>query len=68
MLGWLYFQYIDNDPLDATVEEGQKHSNKGIVNSDLDREVYKDYHSQIALINKNKYTLVEYFDQTDYFN
>lgn len=66
-IGWLYFQYIDNDPLDETVEEGQKHSNKGIVNSDLDREVYKDYHSQIGLINRNKYALVEHFDGIEYF-
>ena len=66
-IGWLYFQYIDNDPTDETVEEGQKYSNKGIVNSDLDREVYKDYHSQIAQINKNKYALVEHFDGVKYF-
>lgn len=66
-IGWLYFQYIDNDPTDETVENGQRYSNKGIVNSDLDREVYKDYHSQIALINNNKYSLIEYFDGVEYF-
>ena len=66
-VGWLYFQYIDNDPTDDTVERGQKNSNKGIVNSDLDREVYKDYHSQIGLINKNAYSLIEYFDGADIF-
>ena len=66
-IGWLYFQYIDNGPTDETVEEGQKYSNKGIVNSDLDRTVYKAYHEQIAAINKNKYSLVEYFDGIDYF-
>lgn len=66
-VGWLYFQYIDNDPTDTTIEKGQSNSNKGIVNSDLDREVYKAYHSQISLINKNKYSLVEHFDGIDYF-
>ena len=66
-IGWLYFQYIDNDPTDETIEKGQKNSNKGIVNSDHDREIYDDFHSQIALINKNKYSLVEYFDKVDYF-
>ena len=66
-IGWLYFQYIDNDPTDENVERGQKNSNKGIVNSDHDREIYKDYHSQIALINNNKYSLIEYFDGSDIF-
>lgn len=66
-IGWLYFQYIDNDPTDETVEEGQKYSNKGIVNSDLDRVIYKDYHSQIGLINNNKYALIEHFDKAEYF-
>ena len=61
-IGWLYFQYIDNDPTDETVENGQKYSNKGIVNSDHDRTVYKAYNDQIASINKNKYALIEYFD------
>ena len=66
-VGWLYFQYIDNDPLDTTIERGQSNSNKGIVNSDHDREVYKAYHDQIALINQNKYELIEHFDKIDYF-
>ena len=66
-VGWLYFQYIDNDPTDESIERGQSHSNKGIVNSDLDREIYKDYHSQIATINLNKYALIEHFDGIDYF-
>ena len=66
-VGWLYFQYIDNDPTDESVERGQQNSNKGIVNSDHDREIYDDCHSQMALINKNKYSLIEYFDKVDYF-
>ncbi len=66
-VGWLYFQYIDNDPTDETIETGQTNSNKGIVNSDLDREIYKDYHSQMALINNNSYALIEYFDGADIF-
>ena len=66
-IGWLYFQYIENDPTDETIERGQSNSNKGIVNSDHDREIYKAYHSQIGLINNNKYSLIEYFDGVDYF-
>ena len=66
-VGWLYFQYIDNDPTDESIEKGQSNSNKGIVDSNLDREVYKAYHSQIASINLNKYELIEHFDGVDYF-
>lgn len=66
-IGWLYFQYIDNDPTDETIEAGQKNSNKGIVDSDLDREIYKDCHSQMALINQNKYALIEHFDGVKLF-
>ena len=61
-IGWLYFQYIDNDPTHKPTEEGQKYANKGIVNSALDRTVYKAYTEQMASINKNKYALIEYFD------
>ena len=66
-IGWLYFQYIDNDPTDETIEAGQKNSNKGIVDSDHDREIYSAYTKQIAEINLNKYALIEYFDGVDYF-
>ena len=56
-IGWMYFQYIDNDPYVNTTA-----SNKGMVNCDLDTEVYNDFTEQMALVNQNVYSLIEYFD------
>ena len=56
-IGWMYFQYIDNDPyVNSTA------SNKGMVNCDLDTEVYKAFNDQMALVNQNVYSLIDYFD------
>ena len=56
-IGWMYFQYIDNDPnVNSTA------SNKGMVNCDHDTEVYDDMNKQIALVNENVYGLIEFFD------
>lgn len=56
-IGWMYFQYIDNDP-----NVNPDASNKGMVNCDHDTEVYDDMNKQIALVNKNVYELIEFFD------
>ena len=56
-IGWMFFQYIDNDP-----NVNPEASNKGMVNCDHDTEVYEDMNSQIALINENVYSLIEFFD------
>ena len=56
-IGWLYFQYIDNDPL-----ANPQASNKGMVNCDLDTEVYREFNEQVAELNKNVYSLIDYFD------
>lgn len=57
-IGWLYFQYIDNDPhVNPTA------SNKGMVNCDHDNEVYEEFNKQIALINENVYGLIKFFDK-----
>ena len=53
----MYFQYIDNDPyVNSTA------SNKGMVNCDQDTEVYKAFTDQMALVNQNVYSLIEFFD------
>ena len=56
-IGWMYFQYIDNDP-----HVNPDASNKGMVNCDHDTEVYNDMNKQIALVNENVYGLIEFFD------
>lgn len=62
-VGWMQFQFIDNDPL---VENGES-SNKGIVDGNNDFTAYSDFTDQLAMINKNAYALIEYFDGYEYF-
>lgn len=57
-IGWLYFQYIDNDP-----GVNPSASNKGMVNCDLDTEVYDAFNRQMALVNQNVYSLIDFFDE-----
>lgn len=66
-VGWLYFQYIDNNPLDADIHPAASNSNKGIVTSDHDTETYRDFTKQMAELNKNVYSLIEFFDGVEYF-
>ncbi len=56
-IGWMFFQYIDNDP-----HVNADASNKGMVNCNHNTEVYDDMNKQIALVNENVYGLVEFFD------
>ena len=62
-IGWMQFQFIDNDP---TTENGES-SNKGIVDSNNNFAAYSDFTDQLAMLNKNTYALIEYFDNYDYF-
>ncbi len=62
-IGWMQFQFIDNDPL---VENGES-SNKGIVDGNNDFTAYSDFTDQLAMLNKNTYALIEYFDGYQYF-
>lgn len=67
-IGWLYFQYIDNNPLDADIHPAASNSNKGIVTSDHDTEAYHDLTKYMAQLNKNVYSLIEFFDGESYFD
>ena len=67
-IGWLYFQYIDNNPLDAAIHPSASNSNKGIVTSDHDTEAYRALTDQMAQLNKNVYSLIEFFDGKNYFD
>lgn len=67
-IGWMQFQYVDNDPTDEAANSGaSQNSNKGLVDWKHDFEVYRDFTEQVALINKNVYSLIEYFDGVKYF-
>ena len=67
-IGWLYFQYIDNNPLDADIHPAACDSNKGIITSDHDTEAYHALTEQMAELNKNVYSLIEFFDGKSYFD
>ena len=67
-VGWMQFQFIDNDPTDPLGLPVASDTNKGVVDSNHDFTVYRDYAEQIAEINKNCYALIEYFDGEKYFS
>ena len=67
-VGWFQFQFIDNDPTDPKgAPAAAQSSNKGIVDWNQDFEIYSDFTEQLAMINKNSYALIEYFDGVSYF-
>ena len=66
-VGWFQFQFIDNDPTDLIGSPAAAQSaNKGIVDWNQDFEIYSDFTDQLAMINKNTYALIEYFDGVNY--
>ena len=68
-IGWMQFQYVDNDPTDQMANSGAaQNSNKGLVDWQHDFDVYSDFTKQVELINKNVYSLIEYFDGVNYFS
>ncbi len=60
-VGWNWFRYMDNDPTDATADESNNDSNKGLVNNYYD--YYKPLTSHMQALNRNRYNLIRYFDQ-----
>ena len=66
-VGWFQFQFIDNDPTDPLgAPAAAQSSNKGIVDWNQDFEIYSDFTEQLAMLHKNTYALIEYFDGVDY--
>ena len=60
VVGWHWFQYIDNDPAGNSTDISSRDSNKGIVSNT--HTEYTDLTEKMAEINKNAYNLIEYFD------
>lgn len=59
-VGWQWFTYQDNDPKNLNVDESNRDSNKGIVNS-----AFKPYDAllkEMKTINTNIYNLINYYD------
>jgi hypothetical protein len=60
-VGWHWFTYQDNDPLDLTTDPSNRDSNKGIVNSLF--VPYSPLMSNIKILNTHVYELINYLDK-----
>jgi hypothetical protein len=58
-VGWHWFKYRDNNPLDLSTDPSNRDSNKGIVNWQF--EPYAPLLQAMKEINTNAYRLIEYF-------
>ena len=74
VVGWHWFQYIDNDPDPAVIykevngvlvwkDQSSVDANKGIVSNT--HEPYTDLVNSMTEINKNVYKLIDHFDAKD---
>jgi hypothetical protein len=61
-VGWHWFQFLDNDPTDTTVDPSNRNSNKGIV--DITYSPYLELTKAMQALNRQVYALTEYFDQS----
>ena len=59
-VGWHWFKYRDNNPLDLSTDPSNRDSNKGIMNWQF--EPYLPLLKAMRQINVNVYRLIEYFD------
>lgn len=60
-VGWHWFTYQDNDPLDSNTDPSNRDSNKGIVNSMF--IPYAPLMENIKLLNTHTYELIKYLDK-----
>lgn len=60
-VGWHWFTYQDNDPLDLTTDASNRDSNKGIVNSRF--EPYLPLMENMKILNKHVFELIKYLDK-----
>lgn len=59
-VGWHWFRYQDNDPLDMKTDPSNRDSNKGVVNSNY--TPWTPLLKRMANVNMQVYPLIEYFD------
>lgn len=60
-VGWHWFTYQDNDPLDLTTDPSNRDSNKGIVNSLF--VPYSRLMENMRTLNTHVYELIKYLDK-----
>lgn len=59
-VGWHWFKYQDNDPLQKGAELSNIDANKGIV--DVNYDYYKPLMEKMKELNKQVYPLIDFFD------
>ena len=60
-VGWHWFTYQDNDPLNLKTDASNRDSNKGIVNSNY--QPYIPLMENISLLNTHVYELIKFLDK-----
>jgi hypothetical protein len=60
-VGWHWFTYQDNDPLNLKTDPSNRDSNKGIVDSDFNP--YQPLLNNMKLVNDHVYELIQYLDK-----
>jgi hypothetical protein len=63
-VGWHWFKYADNDPLEPGTEPSNRDSNKGIVTSLY--EPYPALLDEMKPLNDRVYSLADYFDNENH--
>ena len=60
-VGWHWFRYQDNDPLNLKTDYSNRDSNKGIIDSDYNH--YTPLIENMKVFNDHTYELIQYLDQ-----
>jgi hypothetical protein len=60
-VGWHWFTYQDNDPLNLKTDPSNRDSNKGIVDSEFNR--YQPLLNSMKTLNTNVFNLIEFIDK-----
>ena len=60
-VGWHWFTYQDNDPLNLKTDPSNRDSNKGMVNSNF--EPYKPLMENMKMLNNHVFELIQHLDK-----
>jgi hypothetical protein len=60
-VGWYWFTYQDNDPLNLKTDPSNRDSNKGMVNSNF--EPYQPLIDNMKLLNDHVFELIQFLDK-----
>ena len=60
-VGWHWFKYQDNDPLNLNTDPSNRDSNKGIINSNF--EPYEPLIKNMKALNDHTFELIQYLDK-----